>query len=58
MLPVKDEHLETYNVIDFDESHRDPFDRYLLASAHFEKMAIITKDEKFELYNKAIQIIW
>src|SRR5215210_5564477 len=32
MLPVKDEHFETYN-IDFDEAHRDPFDRYILASA-------------------------
>ena len=58
MLPVKDEHLETYNIIDFDESHRDPFDRYLLAAAHFEKMAIITKDEKFGTYNKIVQIIW
>lgn len=57
-LPVKDEHLETYNFIDFDESHRDPFDRYLLAAAHFENMAIITKDEKFEFYNKAFQIVW
>jgi PIN domain nuclease of toxin-antitoxin system len=58
MLPVKDEHLETYNIIDFDESHRDPFDRYLLAAAHFEKMAIITIDEKFGVYNKIVQIIW
>ncbi len=58
MLPVKDEHLETYNIITFDESHRDPFDRYLLAAAHFENMAIITKDEKFGLYSKIVQIIW
>ncbi len=58
MLPVKDEHLETYNSIDFDESHRDPFDRYLLAAAHFENLAIITKDEKFGLYSKIVQIIW
>ncbi|MEP7127325.1 MAG: type II toxin-antitoxin system VapC family toxin [Chitinophagales bacterium] len=58
MLPVRDEHLETYHMIDFEESHRDPFDRYLLAAAHFEKLAIITKDEKFKFYNKAFIIVW
>ena len=58
MLPMKDEHLETYGTIDFDEGHRDPFDRYLLSVAHFENMSIITKDEKFWWYNKIIQIIW
>lgn len=58
MLPVKDEHFETYIFLDFDENHRDPFDRYLLASAHFENLAIITKDEKFGFYNKIIPIIW
>ena len=58
MLPLKDEHLESYGIIDFDESHRDPFDRYLLAVIHFEKFAIITKDEKFQLYAEAFQVIW
>ncbi len=58
MLPVKDEHFETYNKIDFDEAHRDPFDRYILASAYFENMPIITKDEKFQLYKKEVEIIW
>src|SRR3989338_6674961 len=57
MLPVKDEHLESYTIIDFEESHRDPFDRYLLAASHFENLAIITKDEKFEYYSKIINII-
>ena len=58
MLPVKDEHLEIYNVIDFHETHRDPFDRYLLAAAKFENLAIITKDEKFQLYTSTIKIVW
>ncbi len=35
MLLVKDEHFETYNNINFEEAHRDPFDRYILASAYF-----------------------
>lgn len=58
VLPVKDEHMEAYGNIDFDESHRDPFDRYLIAATKFEGLAIITKDEKFEFYSKTIQVIW
>ena len=58
MLPLKDEHLETYNQLTFNENHRDPFDRYILAVAHFENLAIITKDEKFQLYNDRYEIIW
>ncbi len=58
MLELKDEHLETYNIIDFKESHRDPFDRYLLAAARFENFAIITKDEKFQLYADTFEIVW
>ncbi len=58
LLPVKEEHLEAYNTINFAELHRDPFDRYLLASAYFEKLAIITKDEKFMHYTDTFQIVW
>lgn len=58
MLPVKEEHLETYTLIDFQETHRDPFDRYLLAAARFENFAIITKDEKFRLYADLLSIVW
>ena len=58
MLPMKDEYFDSYNSIAFDESHRDPFDRYLLACAHFEKFSVITKDEKFQLYANACQIVW
>lgn len=57
MLSVKDEHLETYHVLDFNESHRDPFDRYLLAAARFENFAIITKDEKSRLYANDFKIV-
>jgi PIN domain nuclease of toxin-antitoxin system len=58
VLSVKDEHMGAYGSIDFVESHRDPFDRYLIAATKFENLAIITKDEKFQLYSKTIQVIW
>ena len=58
MLQLKDAHLETYNLIDFQETHSDPFDRYLLAADRFENFAIITKDEKFQLYAETFKIVW
>ena len=58
MLPVKDKHLETYSVFDFEETHRNSFDRYILATAMAENFAIITKDEKFQFYRNRLEIIW
>lgn len=58
MRSEKDEHLETYHLLDFKESHRDSFDRYLLAAASFENFSKITKDEKFRLYANDFKIGW
>lgn len=58
LLPLKEEHIETYDLLQFHETHRDPFDRYLLATARSENLAIITKDEKFQLYADSFSIIW
>ncbi|MCY7420797.1 MAG: type II toxin-antitoxin system VapC family toxin [Chitinophagaceae bacterium] len=58
MLQLNDEHFQSYDNIDFHETHRDPFDRYLLAAAQFEKFAIISKDEKFKLYTDTFEIVW
>lgn len=58
ILEVKNEHLEAYNHIAFNETHRDPFDRYLLAAAQYEDFAFITKDEKFQFYTNTFNIVW
>jgi PIN domain nuclease of toxin-antitoxin system len=39
-----------------DNSHRDPFDRMLIAQAMVEEKSIITKDSKFDAYN--VKVIW
>ncbi|MFC3199912.1 type II toxin-antitoxin system VapC family toxin [Parapedobacter deserti] len=57
-LSIKDEHFKTYMEMDFTENHRDPFDRYLLATAKYENLSFITKDEKFEAYKESYPIIW
>ena len=58
LLPVKNEHLVAYSEFVFHKTHRDPFDRYLIAAAYSEKKAIITKDEKFNFYADKIKIVW
>ncbi|SKB91907.1 PIN domain nuclease, a component of toxin-antitoxin system (PIN domain) [Parapedobacter luteus] len=57
-LSIKDEHFRTYMGMNFAENHRDPFDRYLLATAKYENLSFITKDEKFEAYKESYPIIW
>jgi PIN domain nuclease of toxin-antitoxin system len=37
--------------------HRDPFDRQIIAQARFEKITIVTSDEKFGLY-EGLKVIW
>ena len=58
ILDLKDNYLDAYTQIDFHETHRDPFDRYLLSAALFEDFSIITKDEKFQLYKEPFRIVW
>jgi PIN domain nuclease of toxin-antitoxin system len=58
ILPVKEEHLIRYTAFEFSPEHRDPFDRYLIATAEFEKLSMITKDEKFKAYTDRLNIVW
>jgi PIN domain nuclease of toxin-antitoxin system len=37
--------------------HRDPFDRQIIAQALSEKVAVVTPDEKFRLYD-GLKVIW
>lgn len=37
--------------------HGDPFDRQIIAQALFEKIPVVTPDEKFRLYS-GLKIIW
>jgi PIN domain nuclease of toxin-antitoxin system len=54
ILPVTFEHTLLVSQLPF--YHRDPFDRLLIAQAIHEKIVLLTKDEKFALYN--IQTVW
>ena len=54
LLPIELVHIETLSEIPL--YHKDPFDRLLIAQARFEKMTLITADEKIRKYD--IKVIW
>lgn len=53
-LPITMEHAIAAGSL--ASSHRDPFDRMLIAQAMIEKMAIITSDSEFAQFD--VKIIW
>ncbi len=57
ILPIKNDHVNTYNSIELVENHRDPFDRLIISTAVFEKFPIISADEKFKNYTNIIELI-
>lgn len=57
ILPLTNNHIFSYQSIPFFEDHRDPFDRFLLATAYSEQIPIISVDEKFLPYRPLITVI-
>jgi PIN domain nuclease of toxin-antitoxin system len=46
-----------FQLFDLARHHRDPFDLQIIAQAVYEKIPIVTSDEKFRLY-RGIEVIW
>jgi PIN domain nuclease of toxin-antitoxin system len=57
ILQIEDKHIATYQIIPLMEDHRDPFDRYILATTLSENIPIISADEKFKMYVPLINLI-
>ncbi|BAU52042.1 hypothetical protein MgSA37_00192 [Mucilaginibacter gotjawali] len=57
LLPLKNEHIFSYQHLPLFQEHRDPFDRFLIAIAKDENLTIVTTDDKFQLYSSLIEII-
>ncbi len=57
IIPIKDRHIIAYDVIPLWSSHKDPFDRLILATALSENTPIISADENFKLYQEQIVLI-
>jgi PIN domain nuclease of toxin-antitoxin system len=57
LLPLKNEHIFSYQHLPLQQEHKDPLDRFLIAIAKQENFTIVTTDAKFLLYSPLIQII-
>ncbi|GAB2596810.1 type II toxin-antitoxin system VapC family toxin [Spirosoma areae] len=57
LLPISNDQLFSYQHLPFYDDHRDPFDRFLAATALSENLIFITADEKFERYQPLVQLL-
>lgn len=57
ILPTTNDHIFSYQSIPFFQQHRDPFDRFLLATALSEQIPVISNDENVLLYPPLITVI-
>jgi PIN domain nuclease of toxin-antitoxin system len=55
ILPYTAEHA--FQLFELPLHHGDPFDRQIVAQALYEKIPVVTSDEKFEMYD-GLKIIW
>lgn len=55
ILPYSADHA--LQLFDLPLHHGDPFDRQIIAQAIWERIPVLTSDEKFSLYN-GLRVIW
>jgi len=57
VLPLENKHILNYIPLPILPTHKDPFDRFLIATALSEKMAVISSDTQFKAY-QGLDLIW
>jgi PIN domain nuclease of toxin-antitoxin system len=55
-ISVQNSHILNYQSLEAQEDHRDPFDRYIIATALSEKLKILSNDSKFDIYNDVVRV--
>jgi PIN domain nuclease of toxin-antitoxin system len=58
IIPIEIHHLEYYTNLPQNPTHKDPFDRLIISTAAVENLKIISKDEKFNLYQDIVETVW
>ena len=58
ILEIDLSHLEFYQNLPQNPTHKDPFDRLIISTAAVEGLKIISKDEKFNLYQDIVETVW
>ena len=55
-ISVQNSHILNYQSLDVMENHKDPFDRYIIATAISEDLKILSSDKKFDLYQAVVRV--
>jgi PIN domain nuclease of toxin-antitoxin system len=58
IIPIEIHHLDYYTHLPQKPTHKDPFDRLIISTAAVEGLKIISKDEKFNLYQDIVETVW
>jgi len=58
LLPISEKHLIAYDTIPLLSTHKDPFDRLIIATALVDKLSLISIDKQFDNYKEFIPIFW
>ncbi|MFM2049279.1 MAG: hypothetical protein RI955_1827 [Bacteroidota bacterium] len=56
-LQISKSQIDTYSIIPLYENHKDPFDRFLIATAIAENLSMMTADKNFSLYSNVIHLV-
>lgn len=56
-ITVENKHFQTYQDLPLFDDHRDPFDRFIIATAIYEKLNLISADTKFTKYASLVSIL-
>lgn len=52
IVPVTVQNLQTYSTLPLFDEHRDPNDRLIIAQAISDKIALVSSDHKFYMYEE------
>jgi PIN domain nuclease of toxin-antitoxin system len=58
ILPIAESHLSAYVSLPTFATHKDPFDRLIIATAIAEKATVLSVDENFSLYKELVGVEW
>jgi PIN domain nuclease of toxin-antitoxin system len=56
-LQISKLQIDTYSSVPLFENHKDPFDRFIIATAISENLLMMTADKNFSLYNNIIHLV-
>ncbi len=56
ILSITNQQIFSYQNVPFFDDHRDPFDRYIIATAYANNLTLISADDKFDKYASFIDV--